>query len=494
MKTALWFLAILACVLALAAILAPILARSSNDDIQAQLAAQEAIRTQELAQRSQLDLQVAQAQARNQLALDGAWRALALVFAIGLGAAILIAALGGSLAFVDFARLRSKLIHAEPGANTVYPLVMAQAGMIESPAPKLAQRLQAPEPAQVAMIAPACDLPERVTLDAWRAPGWPALPIGVGAGASQVDVALAADWALGLVCGLPGSGKSAMLRSMLAAIASQAPGVRAVIFDAKGSEFTACSGATWLAQPIARSAGEIDALATWLASEQARRAQRLAELDVDDYRQAGEPALCVIVDELAVLASLAPEALQGLTNLARLGRSLGMFSILSTQRISAQTITGELRALSDWVLCFAVERKVESQVAGVIGAESLARLPGRAIYRRGASQEVQTYFVPGWRQKMRSMAQRVGNQLQPVVLAQSASLRAQPVAQPALDAPESAQERAWRVNDGLTASQVDELRQARQAGASLNQLCLRYYGFKDNRSLALVRQALGEFT
>lgn len=147
MKTALWFLAILACVLALAAILAPILARSSNDDIQAQLAAQEAIRTQELAQRSQLDLQVAQAQARNQLALDGAWRALALVFAIGLGAAILIAALGGSLAFVDFARLRSKLIHAEPGANTVYPLVMAQAGMIESPAPKLAQRLQAPEPA-----------------------------------------------------------------------------------------------------------------------------------------------------------------------------------------------------------------------------------------------------------------------------------------------------------------------------------------------------------
>lgn len=171
-----------------------------------------------------------------------------------------------------------------------------------------------------------------------------------------------------------------------------------------------------------------------------------------------------------------------------------MFSILSTQRISAQTITGELRALSDWVLCFAVERKVESQVAGVIGAESLARLPGRAIYRRGASQEVQTYFVPGWRQKMRSMAQPVGNQLQPVVLAQSASLRAQPVAQPALDAPESAQERAWRVNDGLTASQVDELRQARQAGASLNQLCLRYYGFKDNRSLALVRQALGEFT
>ena len=80
-----------------------------------------------------------------------------------------------------------------------------------------------------------------------------------------------------------------------------------------------------------------------------------------------------------------------------------MLTIAATQRPAAASISGDLRALADWALVFAVERRGEAMVCGVPGGESLPRRPGRGLFRRGATVELQAYACPGWRGMMRSL-------------------------------------------------------------------------------------------
>ncbi|MFZ1488757.1 MAG: hypothetical protein WAS51_02360, partial [Ilumatobacteraceae bacterium] len=156
--------------------------------------------------------------------------------------------------------------------------------------------------------------------------------------------------------------------------------------------------------------------------------------DSDNYLALGIPALVLVCDELALVAQDG-DTLQELTNIARLGRAAGVYSILATQRPSAAVISGELRALADWAVCFAVERRQEALVCGIPGAEQLPRQPGRALFRRGDTMAVQAYYAPSWRNDMRTLpmvAQPHYNRLQPVATILQPALTSQPVAQPAL--------------------------------------------------------------
>lgn len=174
------------------------------------------------------------------------------------------------------------------------------------------------------------------------------------------------------------------------------------ICDCKGAEFTALAGRRLLWAPIARSADEVAGLLSLVGAELQRRFDLLAAHDADNFRAVGLAPLLLVIDELSIVAQ-DRDALAAITNLARLGRAAGVLTVAATQRPAAASVSGDLRALADWALVFAVERRGEALVCGVPGAELLPRRPGRGLFRRGATVELQAYACPGWRAMMRAL-------------------------------------------------------------------------------------------
>ena len=454
-------------------------------------AAQEAVKTWQAQREAELAVQVAAERAQNAVMFDGAWASLGLVVAFGLGGAAVVLAVGLAFAAVGPARLRARLVRPIGNmASGVYPALVSGGGLVvDMPQPRLASRrvepqLEAPAAALPA-LAPAAELPQRVDVASWQPGGALALPVGVGLGGA-LSVALDATWSLGLVVGLPGSGKSSLLRALVVGLARQdATGRRALVaaLDTKSTEFAACDGRAILwGGAVARSQSEIAQNVRGVAMELRNRFDAIRQADADNYLALGIPALVLVCDELAIVAQDG-ETLQELTNIARLGRAAGVYSILATQRPSAAVISGELRALADWAVCFAVERRAEALVCGIPGAEQLPRQPGRALFRRGDTMPVQASFPPSWRNDLRSLpmvAEGRYNRLQPVATTPQPALTPQPVAQPAL----------YRRNVALTPQQAAAIRAAAGDGASMNELCRRFYGSKDGAALASIRAAL----
>lgn len=468
---------------------------SGNVELQAaraetarQEAAQEAVKTWQAQQEAELSVQVAAERAQNAIAFDGAWAVLALAVGLGLGGAAVVLAVGLAFAAVDAARLRARLVRPVGNmASAVYPALVGGGGLVvDMPQPRLASRhVVAPmlAAAQPAAVVAAVELPQRVDVAGWQPSGHDlALPVGVGLG-GPMAVALDASWSLGLVVGLPGSGKSSLLRALVVGLARQdASGRRVLVaaLDTKSTEFAAADGRAILwGGAVARSQSEIAQTVRGVGVELRNRFDAIRAADSDNYLALGIPALVLVCDELALVAQDG-DTLQELTNIARLGRAAGVYSILATQRPSAAVISGELRALADWAVCFAVERRQEALVCGIPGAEQLPRQPGRALFRRGDTVAVQAYFAPSWRNDMRSLpmvAQPHYNRLQPVATILQPALTSQPVAQPAL----------YRRNVALTPSQAAAIRAAHDGGASMNELCKQFYGSKDGAALAAIR-------
>ena len=454
----------------------PALARSQNPAVQAEWAKQEAVKSWQAAQEAAAAVAERQAAAKNAIALDGAARAALLVVGLGVGAAVVILAVGGALALVDGMRLKSRLIQPVPHmAAAVYPAVMTPGGIVDGLQPKLATR-QAPTlpaPAQPAELA-AATLPAAVDVRAWQPGQAPSIPIGVSAGGA-LSVALDGGWSLGLVAGLPGSGKSTLLRAIVWALARQA--VQVLLVDSKGTEFAACEAAPWLFGPIARRPTETAQAYARLQAELQRRYDTMRAAGADCYHEAGLAPIVAIVDELAIVASQDGETIGAITDIARLGRAAGVYQICATQRPAAQSITSELRALAEWAVCFAVERRGEALVAGCPGAERLERIPGRGLFRRADTVLFQAYHTPNWRQDMQPVA-AVARTQQPVATIQPAP--SQPVAAYA------------KPGTPLPPERIAAIRQAYANGASLNSLTLATFGYKDGRTAAAIRAVLAE--
>jgi len=452
------------------------LARSQNPAVQAEWAKQEAVKSWQAAQEAQAAIAERQAAAQNAIALDGAARAALLVVGLGVGAAVVILAVGGALALVDGMRLKSRLIQPVPHmAAAVYPAVMTPGGIVDGLQPKLATR-QAPTlpaPAQPAELA-APELPAAVDVRTWQPGAVASIPIGVSAGGA-LSVALDGGWSLGLVAGLPGSGKSTLLRAIVWALARQA--VQVLLVDSKGTEFAACEAAPWLFAPIARRPTETAQAYARLQAELQRRYDTMRAAGADCYHEAGLAPIVAIVDELAIVASQDGETIGAITDIARLGRAAGVYQICATQRPAAQSITSELRALAEWAVCFAVERRGEALVAGCPGAERLERIPGRGLFRRADTVTFQAYHAPSWRRDMQPVA-AVARTLQPVATIQPAP--SQPVAAYA------------KPGKPLPPERIAAIRQAYANGASLNSLTLATFGYKDGRTAAAIRAVLAE--
>ena len=251
---------------------------------------------------------------------------------------------------------------------------------------------------------------EEAVLAGWADPAVRA-PVGVSE-QGPVWLDLAEHGPHALVAGTTGSGKSELLLAWILALAHQGSPADTtfVLFDYKG-------GATFTPlRELAHVAGvltdlEESATARALASLQAElraRERALAAVgahDLAEQRRRTEGAdrlgrLLVVVDEFRVMADAHPEQLEALVRLAAQGRSLGIHLVLATQRPGG-AITPDMRANLTVRFCLRVLEETDSlDMLGDSTAARLPRIPGRAVLRTEASQQIQAAWcgtaAEGW--------------------------------------------------------------------------------------------------
>ena len=241
-----------------------------------------------------------------------------------------------------------------------------------------------------------------------------AAPIGAD-GHGPVVADLAADGPHALIAGTTGSGKSELLRSMVASLAAtySPEQVNFVLVDYKGgSAFDECA-----------SFPHVVGLVTDLDDRLAERALRCLEAelrhrelvlrdrgatDLAHYRSRSNAGadlpwpplarLVVIIDEFAALTAELPGFMDSLVSVAQRGRSLGMHLVLATQR-PAGAVNANIRTNAALRIALRVLDAADSvDVLDSPEAAAIARnLPGRAIARFGPGElvEFQSALVTG---------------------------------------------------------------------------------------------------
>ncbi len=221
-------------------------------------------------------------------------------------------------------------------------------------------------------------------------------PLGVGDDGAPVvldlrEAAEGGDGPHGLVVGATGSGKSELLRALVAGLALRhAPSELAmVLVDWKGGaafdEVSRLPHVAGLVTNLADDPALVDRVGAALGGELARRQRLLRAAGAeslrayDGCRATGAdlppvPELLVVIDEFGELLAAQPELLDVLGAIGRLGRSLGVHLLLSSQRLEE----GRLRGLESHLryrVCLRVFTPAES--SAVLGVPDAAHLPTR---------------------------------------------------------------------------------------------------------------------
>jgi len=189
------------------------------------------------------------------------------------------------------------------------------------------------------------------------------VPVGVRPGGAPLllDLKEAAEGGIGphgLVVGATGSGKSELLRTIVAGLAATHPPelLALVLVDFKGgAAFADLAGLPQVAGLITNLQADlsmVDRARAALQGEQERRQRLLREAgnlpDLRAYaaRRAADPALAalphllVVVDEFGELLDARPDFLDLFMAVGRVGRSLGMHLLLASQRLDEGRLRG----------------------------------------------------------------------------------------------------------------------------------------------------------
>ena len=207
----------------------------------------------------------------------------------------------------------------------------------------------------------------------------------------------------GLVIGATGSGKSELLRTIVAGLAATHPPeqLALVLVDFKGgaafADLAQLPQVAGLITNLQADLSMVDRAMAALQGELARR-QRLLhqagnEPDLRAYaaRRAADPwleplpYLLIVVDEFGELLAARPEFLDLFSAIGRVGRSLGMHLLLASQRLDE----GRLRGLDSHLrfrICLRTFSAAESTaVLGVPDAYHLPPAPGSALLKVDAA-------------------------------------------------------------------------------------------------------------
>jgi len=214
-----------------------------------------------------------------------------------------------------------------------------------------------------------------------------------------------------LMAGMTGSGKSVFLTSLLSEMIDVYSPWQLVmhLVDPKRVELAMFKDAPHLLDPPATDTETAIHYLRWAEQEMDRRFMRMEAAGVrhnDDLPQPFAHYLFV-VDELANLMLTERRTIEpSIVALATMGRAAGIHLILSTQRPSADVLTGLIRANVPTRICLPVLTQWDSRIVlDQVGGEhlnepgqALARLPGsrrlvrfRGLYR--TTQEIETNII-----------------------------------------------------------------------------------------------------
>ncbi|GAA1503382.1 FtsK/SpoIIIE domain-containing protein [Sphaerisporangium rubeum] len=243
------------------------------------------------------------------------------------------------------------------------------------------------------------------------------VPIGMGAdGPFRVD--LSRDGPHALVAGTTGAGKSELLQTLICslAVANRPDEMTFVLIDYKGgAAFKECVRLPHTVGMVSDLDEHLTQRALASLAAEIRRRERLllaaGAKDIDDYQQlrdqpatpngrssAALPRLVLIIDEFAAMVSELPDFMDGLVDIARRGRSLGIHLILATQRPGG-VVTADIQANTSLRIALRVTEPSESAdiIAGPEAAHISKSTPGRCYVRSGvaAAEAVQTARIGG---------------------------------------------------------------------------------------------------
>jgi S-DNA-T family DNA segregation ATPase FtsK/SpoIIIE len=229
------------------------------------------------------------------------------------------------------------------------------------------------------------------------------VPLGVDTAGRPLVLDLKESAALGmgphgLCVGATGSGKSELLRTLVLGLAATHPPDRLafVLVDYKGgatfAPFASLPHVSGLITNLEADAALVTRMHTSLDGEIRRRQQVLADAQVTDVaeyamRRAADPGLpplphlLVVIDEFGELLTAEPEFVELFLRIGRIGRSIGVHLLLSSQRIEA----GKLRGL-DTYLSYRIGLRTLSEaesrtVLDTPDAFALPALPGHGYLK-----------------------------------------------------------------------------------------------------------------
>ena len=160
-----------------------------------------------------------------------------------------------------------------------------------------------------------------------------------------------------LIAGTTGSGKSGCINTILTSTLLRATPdeVRMILIDPKRIELGYYESIPHLLTPVVSSPKEAATVLMNVVAEMERRYERLSFVRARSLPEAnralrarGEaplPYLLVVIDELADLMMVSPQAVEDcVIRLAQKSRAVGIHLVLATQRPSVDVITGMIKA------------------------------------------------------------------------------------------------------------------------------------------------------
>ncbi|WP_067129591.1 FtsK/SpoIIIE domain-containing protein [Microtetraspora malaysiensis] len=233
--------------------------------------------------------------------------------------------------------------------------------------------------------------------------------IGVGPdGPFEIDISR--DGPHALIAGTTGAGKSELLQTLICSLAAanRPDEMTFVLIDYKGgAAFKECVRLPHTVGMVTDLDGHLTQRALASLAAEIRRRERLllaaGAKDIEDYQaarlshRAGKavrelpplPRLVLVIDEFAAMVSELPDFMDGLVDIARRGRSLGIHLVLATQRPGG-VVTADIQANTSLRIALRVTDARESD--DVIDTPDAARIskatPGRCYVRSGSGQPV----------------------------------------------------------------------------------------------------------
>lgn len=199
-----------------------------------------------------------------------------------------------------------------------------------------------------------------------------------------------------LIAGETGSGKSSMLRNILTTLIQykEPSDLQLYLVDCKKSEFGIFRKVEHV-QCVLNKVSDIRKMLTKIKEELDERSDLTDTFEVthiDDLPSTHKkPYVIVCIDEFVMLRK--DEAIMDiLTEIVAIGRTLGVFAVLSMQRPSADILDTSIRANLTVRMGFKVADKINANIINTEGAEKIEE-PGRFKLRIGELEEIQSPFL-----------------------------------------------------------------------------------------------------